>query len=51
VTEDRLAAFAAELVDLHDGLRADPRELDGLAAVMESHFAFQERRVLAALRA
>jgi len=126
VTADRLAAFAAELVDLHDGLRADlarlragdlpagdlrahcltfcaaltrhhtdedrdvfpaladrypdlrpivdklaedhrliagivariektggtdPGEIDGLAAIMESHFAFEERRVLAALRA
>ncbi|MFC5835260.1 hypothetical protein [Nonomuraea insulae] len=43
-----------ENVDLHlEGRAARPRdlraELDGLAALMESHFTYEERKIVAAL--
>ena len=59
-----LAARHPELRDLLDGLRRDheaiagmldrvaagvPGELDGLAALLESHFAWKERRLVAVL--
>lgn len=48
-----LAAQAADAADAAPG--ADPeaigRELDGLAAIMESHFAYEERAIGAALDA
>ena len=47
VEDHRLIAGIVARIEATD----DPRELDGLAAIMESHFAFEERRVLAALRA
>ena len=47
VEDHRLIADIVARIEETD----DPRELDGLAAIMESHFAFEERRILAALRA
>jgi iron-sulfur cluster repair protein YtfE (RIC family) len=53
-----IAGLLERVRDATDRLPAEPapdeilrfeRELDGLAAIMESHFAFEERRVTAAL--
>jgi iron-sulfur cluster repair protein YtfE (RIC family) len=53
-----IAGLLERVRDLTDRLPAEPgaeeilrfeQELDGLAAIMESHFAFEERRVTAAL--
>jgi hypothetical protein len=57
---DRVAALSVQLIDVHQALRerlaslrAEPaalvRELDGLTAILESHFGFEERRIAAAL--
>jgi hemerythrin-like domain-containing protein len=53
-----IAVLLQRVEELVDGLPDDPapgeqlrfeRELDGLAAIMESHFSFEERRILDAL--
>ncbi|MBB3086368.1 hemerythrin domain-containing protein [Geodermatophilus sabuli] len=46
----RVEQIAGELAVGGDGLRL-AGELDGLAAIMESHFSFEERRIRAALDA
>ncbi len=56
--EQRVAAFSAQLREAHQalrdqlsGLRAElgRRELDGLTAITESHFRYEERSIGAAL--
>lgn len=41
----RVREFADMAAESHGGLEAIGRELDGLAAIMESHFGYEERAI------
>ena len=46
-----IAGVLARVAEIAAAPEADRGELDGLAAILDSHFAFEERRVAAALDA